>query len=214
MDVRKIFAEKLLQIKALQINLQQTYIWASGWRSPIYCDNRKVLSYPDVRDFVKNELAKMILAHYPEVDAIAGVATAGIAHGMLAADVLQLPFGYVRPAPKTHGMGNQIEGVFRQDQKIVVVEDLVSTGKSSLEVVEVLRAAGLQVVGMTALFTYGFDVATSAFTSAGVPLCTLSDYATLIELAEENQLVTAAETQALHDWRKDPEHWGQPAPNS
>ena len=147
MSTPKHFAEKLLQIKALQINLQNPYTWASGWRSPVYCDNRKVLSYPHVRDFVKSELANMVLEHFPDAEVIAGVATAGIPHGVMAADLLKLPFIYVRSKPKEHGMGNQIEGVLEKDQKIVVIEDLVSTGKSSLETVDVLRAAGGEVIG-------------------------------------------------------------------
>ena len=137
MSTQKHFAEKLLQIKALQVNIQKPFVWASGWNSPVYCDNRKVLSYPYVRDFVKSELANMVLEHFPDAEVIAGVATAGIAHGVMAADLLKLPFIYVRAKPKEHGMGNQIEGVLEKGQKVVVIEDLVSTGKSSLQVVDV-----------------------------------------------------------------------------
>src|SRR6201995_425901 len=163
MSTQKHFAEKLLQIKALQINPQKPYTWASGWLSPVYCDNRKVLSYPYVRDFVKSELANMVLEHFPDAEVIAGVATAGIAHGVMAADLLKLPFIYVRSKPKEHGMGNQVEGVLEPGKKVVVIEDLVSTGKSSLQVVDVLRGLGSEVIGMCALFTYGFPTADEAF---------------------------------------------------
>jgi orotate phosphoribosyltransferase len=207
MSTQKHFAEKLLQIKALQINLQKPYVWASGWNSPVYCDNRKVLSYPFVRDFVKSELANMVLEHFPDAEVIAGVATAGIAHGVMAADLLKLPFVYVRSKPKEHGMGNQIEGVLEKGQKVVVVEDLVSTGKSSLEVVEVLRAQGAEVIGMCALFTYGFPVADEAFEKAGVPLHTISNYNALMELAEELKLVDADQKASLEDWRVSPGTW-------
>src|SRR5690554_1524874 len=149
-----ILAEKLLQIKALQFNLDNPYTWASGWKSPIYCDNRKVLSYPFIRDYVKSELANMILEHFGDAEVIAGVATAGIPHGALVADLIKLPFIYVRDKAKGHGLGNQIEGVLEPGQKVVVIEDLVSTGKSSLNAVEALREAGAEVIGMCSLFTY------------------------------------------------------------
>lgn len=207
MSTQKHFAEKLMQIKALQINLQQPYTWASGWNSPVYCDNRKVLSYPYVRDFVKSELANMVLEQYPDAEVIAGVATAGIPHGTMAADLLKLPFIYVRSKPKEHGMGNQIEGVLQPGQKVVVIEDLVSTGKSSLEAVEAIRKAGGDVVGMCALFTYGFDAAAQAMEAAGVPLHTISNYTALMEVAEEQQLITAEQKQSLEEWRKDPAGW-------
>jgi orotate phosphoribosyltransferase len=207
MSTQKQFAEKLLQIKALQINLQQPYKWASGWNSPVYCDNRKVLSYPFVRDYVKSELANMIMDRFPEADVIAGVATAGIAHGVMAADLLKLPFVYVRSKPKEHGMGNQIEGVLQAGQKVVVVEDLISTGKSSLEVVEALRAAGAEVVGMCGLFTYGFPVADEAFEKAGVPLHTISNYTALMEVAEDLQLVAPEQKEKLAAWRTSPSTW-------
>jgi orotate phosphoribosyltransferase len=207
MSTQKHFAEKLLQIKALQVNLQKPYIWASGWRSPVYCDNRKVLSYPYVRDFVKSELANMILEHFPDAEIIAGVATAGIPHGVMAADLLKLPFIYVRAKPKEHGMGNQIEGVMEAGKKVVVVEDLVSTGKSSLQVVDVLREQGAEVVGMCALFTYGFPVADKAFEEAEVPLFTISNYTALMEVAKEQKLVHADQQQLLEQWRMDPANW-------
>lgn len=207
MNTKQQFAEKLLQISALKINLQTPYTWASGWRSPVYCDNRKVLSHPYTRDFVKSELANMMLEHFPEADAIAGVATAGIAHGVLAADLLKVPFAYVRSKPKEHGMGNQIEGELQPGSKVVVVEDLVSTGKSSLQAVAALRAAGMEVIGMCALFTYGFPEAMAAFEEAGVPLFTISDYPALIEVARQKELVAEAELERLADWRSRPAEW-------
>lgn len=207
MSTSKHFAEKLLQIKALQINLQKPYVWASGWNSPVYCDNRKVLSYPYARDFVKSELANMVLEHFPDAEVIAGVATAGIAHGVMAADLLKLPFVYVRSKPKEHGMGNQIEGVLEPGQKTVVIEDLISTGKSSLQVVDVLKANGADVIGMCGLFTYGFPVADEAFKNAGVPLHTISNYTALIEVAAEQNLIANDQLSKLADWRVDPANW-------
>jgi len=212
MSTQKHFAEKLLQIKALQLNLQKPYVWASGWNSPVYCDNRKVLSYPYVRDFVKSELANMVLEHFPEADAIAGVATAGIAHGVMAADLLKLPFVYVRSKPKEHGMGNQIEGVLQEGQKVVVIEDLVSTGKSSLQVVDVLRDQGAEVIGMCALFAYGFPVADEAFEKAMVPLHTISNYSALMEVAEDLKIVQPEHKAILNQWRMDPGNWKTPFP--
>ena len=191
----------------MQINLQQPYTWASGWFSPVYCDNRKVLSFPYVRDFVKSELANMVLEHFPDADVIAGVATAGIAHGVMAADLMKLPFIYVRSKPKEHGMGNQIEGVLEKGQKVVVVEDLISTGKSSLQVVDVLREQGATVVGMVGLFTYGFPVADEAFAKAGVPLYTISNYQALMEVAEDQGLVSSDQKSSLEQWRVDPGSW-------
>jgi orotate phosphoribosyltransferase len=209
MSTQKHFAEKLLQIKALQINLQKPYVWASGWNSPVYCDNRKVLSYPYVRDFVKSELANMVLEHFPDAEVIAGVATAGIAHGVMAADLLKLPFIYVRSKPKEHGMGNQIEGVLEKGQKVVVVEDLISTGKSSLQVVDVLREQGAEVLGMCGLFTYGFPVADEAFAKAGLPLHTISNYNALMEVCEEQKLIQPEQKDSLQQWRIDPGNWNK-----
>lgn len=207
MSTQKHFAEKLLQIKALQINLQKPYTWASGWRSPVYCDNRKVLSYPHVRDFVKSELANMVLEHFPDAEVIAGVATAGIAHGVMAADLLKLPFIYVRSKPKEHGMGNQIEGHMEPNKKVVVIEDLISTGKSSLQVVDALREQGAEVIGMCGLFTYGFPVADEAFAKAGVPLRTISNYNALMDVAEEQKLIEPGQKDTLAQWRIDPANW-------
>jgi orotate phosphoribosyltransferase len=209
MSTQKHFAEKLLQIKALQINTQKPFVWASGWNSPVYCDNRKTLSYPHVRDFVKSELANMILEQFPDADAIAGVATAGIAHGVMAADLLKLPFLYVRSKPKEHGMGNQIEGVLEAGQKVVVVEDLISTGKSSLEVTEVLRAHGATVIGMVGLFTYGFPEAAAAFEKANLPLFTISNYSALMEVAEDQKIISTEEKAHLETWRLSPSTWNK-----
>lgn len=209
MSTQKEFASRLLQIKALQLNTEHPYQWASGWFSPVYCDNRKVLSHPHLRDFVKSELANMVLQHFPEADVIAGVATAGIAHGVMAADLLKLPFIYVRSKPKEHGMGNQIEGELQPGQKVVVVEDLVSTGKSSLQAAEAIRAAGGEVIGMCALFTYSFPVAYDAFKAANVPLHTISDYNALMEVALEQNLITEDQKITLAQWRTAPDVWGR-----
>lgn len=209
MSTQKDFASRLLQIKALQINPGNPYTWASGWRSPVYCDNRKVLSHPHLRDFVKSELANMVLQHFPEAEVIAGVATAGIAHGVMAADLLKLPFIYVRSKPKEHGMGNQIEGELLPGQKVVVVEDLVSTGKSSLQAAEAIRSAGGEVIGMCALFTYAFPAAAEAFEKAGVPLQTISDYNALLEVGTDQGLFQPEDREMLASWRTSPDTWGK-----
>jgi orotate phosphoribosyltransferase len=207
MSTASIFAEKLLHIHALKINLDQPFTWASGWKSPVYCDNRKILSYPAVRDYVKSELANTIMDHFPEAEALAGVATAGIPHGALASDLLRLPFVYVRSKPKGHGLSNQIEGVLTEGQKVVVIEDLVSTGMSSLEAVQALRQAGADVIGMCALFTYGFPQAAEAFEQAGVRLVTLSNYTALMEVAASQQLVREEDKARLQEWRISPATW-------
>ena len=207
MTNEKAVAEKLLQINAIRLNPQQPFTWASGWKSPIYCDNRKTLSFPYIRDFVKSELCNVIFERFPDADLLAGVATAGIAWGAMAADQLKLPYIYVRPKPKEHGLGNQIEGYFESGKRVVVVEDLISTGKSSLQVCTVLKDQGLQVEGMVAIFTYGFDVAAAAFAEEGVPLKSLTNYETLITLALEKGIVGPAEEETLLNWRKDPANW-------
>ncbi|MCW3113782.1 MAG: orotate phosphoribosyltransferase [Segetibacter sp.] len=200
-------AEKLLQTGAVQLRPHEPYTWASGWKSPIYCDNRKILSFPYIREYIKSEMCNVIFEKYPDADLIAGVATAGIAWGAMAADQLKLPFIYVRPKPKEHGLGNQIEGAFEQGQKTVVVEDLISTGKSSLQVVDVLRKAGLEIVGMVSIFSYGFDAADKNFADAGVEYQSLTDYATLINIGlEKGKIESGAETLLLQ-WRKDPANW-------
>ncbi len=200
-------AEKLLQAGAVQLSPQQPFTWASGWKSPIYCDNRKILSFPFIRDFIKSEMCNIIFEKFPDAALLAGVATAGIAWGAMAADQLKLPFLYVRPKPKEHGLGNQIEGYYEPAQKVVVVEDLISTGKSSLQVVEVLKKAGMEVAGMVAIFTYGFAAADAAFKAAGVPLITLTDYTTLTALALEKGSIPQEAEQTLLQWRESPETW-------
>ena|ERR1700748_1156822 len=209
MSTASIFAEKLLQIKALKISPEAPFTWASGWKSPVYCDNRKLLSFPHVRDYVKSELANTIMDHFPEAESLAGVATAGIPHGTLAADLLRLPFIYVRSKPKGHGLTNQIEGVLEQGQKVVVIEDLVSTGMSSLEAVEALRAAGADVIGMCALFTYGFPQAAEAFEKANVKLITLSNYDALVDVGVAQNIIKEETLENLKQWRLSPATWGQ-----
>lgn len=204
---KKAVAEKLLQINAIKLNLENPFTWASGWKSPIYCDNRKALSFPYIREFVKSEMCNVVFEEFPEGELMAGVATAGIPWGAMAADQLKLPYIYVRPKPKEHGLGNQIEGYFTPGQKVVVIEDLVSTGKSSLQVVDVLKEAGLNIVGMVSIFTYGFPVAYEAMEKAGVPYRSLTDYPTLIELAIEKGMVSREEEGILLNWREDPANW-------
>lgn len=208
MTNEKATAEKLLQINAIKLSPQQPFTWASGWKSPIYCDNRKVLSYPYIRDFIKSEMCSIIFEKFPQADLLAGVATAGIAWGAMVADQLKLPYIYVRPKPKEHGLGNQIEGFFEKGSKVVVVEDLISTGKSSLDVVEVLRREGVEIMGMVSIFTYGFAIAEKAFFEAGIQYISLTNYDTLIELAEEKGIITDDQHHTLLNWRKDPSAWG------
>ena len=203
-QIAKQVAQSLLQIKAIKLSPANLFTWASGWHSPIYCDNRKILSFPDTRKLVYESFAEMIAAKYPDADIIAGVATGAIAHGVLVAEKMGKPFIYVRSAPKGHGLGNQIEGSLPEGAKVVVVEDLVSTGVSSLSAVEALRAAGAEVMGMVAIFTYGFPIASEAFAAAGVKLDTLSNYETLIELAAAEGYVSPADMDFLTEWRKDP----------
>ena len=209
MTNEKAVAEKLLQVQAIKLSPEQPFTWASGWKSPIYCDNRKVLSFPYVRDFIKSELCSVIFEQYPEATVLAGVATAGIPWGAMAADQLKLPFIYVRPKPKEHGLGNQIEGALEPGQRVLVIEDLISTGKSSLQVVEVLKAAGAEIVGMISIFNYGFEAATTACANAGVKTSSLTNYPTMIELAIEKGLVTADTKDTLLNWSKDPANWGK-----
>ena len=200
-------AEKLLQVKAIRLNLAAPFTWASGWKSPIYCDNRRVLSFPHEREFIKSEMCNVVFEQFPDAAMLAGVATAGIAWGAMAADQLKLPYIYVRPKPKEHGLGNQIEGFYEPGTQVVVVEDLISTGKSSLQVVEVLRQAGLQVTGMVSIFNYGFEAARNAFEKAGVPCISLTNYPTLIELAVTKGIVAPGEQDVLLKWSADPAGW-------
>jgi orotate phosphoribosyltransferase len=207
MTNEKAVAEKLLQIQAIKLSVENPFTWASGWLSPIYCDNRKVLSFPHIREFVKSEMCNLIFEEFADADGLAAVATAGIPWGAMAADQLKLPFIYVRAKPKEHGMGNQIEGSYETGKKIVVIEDLISTGKSSLQVVNVLRNAGLEVMGMVSIFNYGFDQGKKAFETAGVTAKSLTDYATLIALAVEKGMVSPSQQTSLLKWREDPSVW-------
>ena len=206
--IKKIFAQKLLEVKAVKLQPQEPFTWASGWKSPIYTDNRKTLAFPSVRSFVKIELCHLIQSHFPEAEVVAGVATGAIAQGALVAEELGLPFCYVRPKPKDHGMGNQIEGEVKPGAKVVVVEDLISTGGSSLKAVEALRQAGVEVVGMVASFTYGFPVAEEAFKAAGVTLYTLSDYEHIVNEAAKTGYIKADDQPVLAQWRQSPSTWG------
>jgi orotate phosphoribosyltransferase len=209
MNNAKAVAEKLLQINAIKLSPDQPFTWASGWKSPIYCDNRKVLSFPYIRDFIKSEMCNVIFEQFPEAGMLAGVATAGIAWGAMAADQLKLPYIYVRPKPKEHGLGNQIEGFYEAGQKVVVIEDLISTGKSSLQVVDVLREQGLEVIGMVSIFTYGFPVAAEAFEKASLHCYSLTNYPTLIELAVARGMIAPEQQEQLIQWSKDPAGWGK-----
>ena len=205
--IKKQLAQKLMDIKAVKLQPQDPFTWASGWKSPIYTDNRKTLSFADVRGFVKLELCHAIQEHFPEAEAVAGVATGAIAQGALVADELGLPYVYVRPKPKDHGMGNQVEGELPKGIKVVVVEDLISTGSSSLKAVAALREYGVEVIGMVASFTYGFPVAEEAFREAGVKLVTLSDYNAVLEQAAETGYIKPEEIEVLKEWRKNPIEW-------
>ena len=205
--LESIFAEKLLNVKAIKLQPSAPFTWASGWKSPFYCDNRKTLSYANLRSFVKIELTRTILENFQDVDAIAGVATGAIAQGALVADTLNLPFVYVRSKPKDHGLENLIEGELKPGMKVVVVEDLISTGGSSLKAVEAIRNNGCEVVGMVASYTYGFPVAEKAFADAKVKLITLTNYEAVVAQAVKTGYITEDEVEVLHEWRKDPAHW-------
>ena len=208
-DLKKVFAGKLLAIKAIKLQPNDLFTWASGWKSPFYCDNRKTLSYHDVRSFVKLELTHAVMENFPEAEAVVGVATGAIAQGALVADELALPYAYVRPKPKDHGMKNQIEGQLPEGAKVVVVEDLISTGGSSLKAVAALREAGFKVVGMVASYTYGFPIAEQAFKDADVKLVTLTDYEHVVEKALEIGYIKEGDVEMLHQWRRDPANWGK-----
>jgi orotate phosphoribosyltransferase len=209
MTNEKTVAEKLLQVNAVKLNPKEPFTWASGWKSPIYCDNRKLLGYPYVRDFIKSEMCNEIFEKFPEAELLAGVATAGIAWGAMASDQLKLPYIYVRPKPKEHGLGNQIEGYYEKGMKTIIIEDLISTGKSSLQVVDVVRNAGLDVIGMVSIFTYGFEAAATACSDAGVPTISLTNYPTLIELAIEKGTIDPEDQNTLLNWSKNPSEWGR-----
>lgn len=207
--IKNDFADKLLKIKAIKLQPNNPFTWASGWKSPFYCDNRKTLSYPALRNYVKIEFAHIILENFPEVEAIAGVATGAIPQGALVADDLNLPFVYVRSKPKDHGLENLIEGELKPGMKVVVVEDLVSTGGSSLKAVEAIRNNGSEVIGMVASYTYGFPVAQQAFKQANVKLITLTDYEHVVAEAQKSGYISDEDVEVLHEWRKDPANWNK-----
>jgi orotate phosphoribosyltransferase len=208
-DFQLEVTKKLLQINTIKIQPSNPFTWASGWHAPIYCDNRKVLSYPETRDYICQQFIRIIKEKYPQVEVIAGVATGAIAHGVLVADKLNLPFVYVRSKPKDHGLENLIEGDLKPGQKVVIIEDLVSTGGSSLKAAEALSSFGGDVLGMLAIFTYNFPVASKNFKSAGVELTALSNYQTLINLALEMGEVRAEDMKSLQSWRENPSEWGK-----
>ena len=202
-------AEKLLQINAVKLNPQFPFTWASGWKSPIYCDNRKILSYAHVRDYIKSEMTNAVFTEFPDADVIAGVATAGIPWGVLVADLLSLPFIYVRSKPKEHGMGNQIEGVLNAGQKVVVIEDLISTGKSSLEAVKAIQEAQGEVIGLCSVFTYEFPVSQQIFEAENIRTLSLSNYSSLTDIALEKKIISEEEVTLLKSWRENPSEWGK-----
>lgn len=206
-QVDRLLAEKLLKISAIKLQPQNPFVWASGWNSPIYTDNRKTLSYPDVRAFIKIELCSHILQEFEQPDAVAGVATGAIAQGALVAEALGLPYAYVRSAPKDHGLENLIEGNLQPGQKVVVVEDLISTGGSSLKAIDAIRAAGCQVVGIIAIFSYQFPIAEKNFRDAGVKQVALSNYSALLEAALETNYIKGTDVETLRQWRQDPASW-------
>ena len=205
--LEKLYAEKLLKIKAIKLQPANPFTWASGWKSPFYCDNRKTLSYPSLRNFVKLEISRIVLEKFGQVDAIAGVATGAIPQGALVAEELNLPFVYVRSTPKDHGLENLIEGELRPGMKVVVIEDLISTGGSSLKAVEAIRRDGCEVIGMVAAFTYGFPVAIEAFKEAKVNLVTLTNYEAVLDSALKTGYINEEDVPVLDNWRKDPAHW-------
>lgn len=206
-DTAEKTAELLLQINAIKLNPQTPFLWASGWKSPIYCDNRISLSFPPIRNYIRDEFAKHIENQFGKPDVIAGVATGAIGIGILVAEKLGLPFVYVRPEPKKHGRQNQVEGFLDKGQSVVVVEDLISTGKSSLQAVEALRENGAIIKGMAAIFSYGFEVAQNNFKNENVELFTLSNYENLLNLALEKKYITEKEQEVLSQWRKNPSEW-------
>ena len=206
-NIKKDFAAHLLQVNAIKLQPNDPFTWASGWKSPFYCDNRRTLSFPQLRSFIKLELAHAVLEHFPQADAVAGVATGAIAQGALVADALQLPFVYVRSKPKDHGLENLIEGDLKAGQKVVVIEDLISTGGSSLKAVEAIRKAGCEVVGMVAAYTYGFAVAEDAFKAADVKLVTLTDYEHVVQKAVETGYIAKEDVVLLNEWRLNPAEW-------
>lgn len=206
-NLKRDFASRLLQVKAIKLQPNNPFTWASGWLSPFYCDNRKTLSYPELRNYVKLELVHKVLECFPEAEVVAGVATGAIAQGALVADELNLPFVYVRSKPKDHGLENLIEGDLRPGMKVVVIEDLISTGGSSLKAVEAIRSNACEVIGMVASYTYGFPVAENAFREANVRLETLTDYEHVVAEALATGYISERDVEVLHDWRQAPDKW-------
>ncbi len=206
-DFSKDIAQKLLEVGAVKLNLHEPYTWASGWKSPIYCDNRKTLSYPSVRELIKTELSSEIFMTYPSADAIAGVATAGIPQASLVADLLKLPLIYVRSSAKGHGLTNLIEGDIVQTSRVIVIEDLISTGGSSIRAAQALQEAGLEVLAVFATFTYDLPEAEKNFSESGITLHSLTDYDTLIEIAQKQEIITPDQMESLRQWRQSPATW-------
>lgn len=206
-SLEKITAEKLLRVKAVKLQPSNPFTWASGWKSPIYCDNRKLLSYPTIRNFIKIELARLIVENFRDADAIAGVATGAIAPGALVADILGLPFVYIRSTPKDHGLENLIEGDLKPKSKVVVIEDLISTGSSSLKAVDAIRNDGSDAIGMVAIFTYGFPVAAEKFKKSGIDLITLTNYEAILQEALKIDYIAESELETLQEWRNSPADW-------
>lgn len=209
MQLQETIAAHLLDIQAVKLSPSKPYTWASGWQSPIYCDNRKALSFPIIREDIVKGLVQILQQHFKNIQLIAGVATAGIAWGALLSHQAGLPYCYVRPKSKEHGLGNQIEGYYTTGQKVVVIEDLISTGKSSLQVVDVLKQQGLQVEGMISIFNYGFDIAQQAFEHAALPLFSLSNYNTLVKVALEKEIISSSELNLLNRFTSNPEGWNK-----
>ena len=208
-EISNKVAGMLLEIEAIKLNEDNPFTWASGWKSPIYCDNRKSLSYPEVRSYIKTALAEAVREHYSSADVIAGVATAGIPQGALIAEELGLPFIYVRSKPKGHGMENLIEGELKPGSKVVVVEDLISTGGSSIKAAKDIQQSGGEVLGMVAIFTYGFDLSLDNFKEADIPLITLSNYSSMLEIAVQSNYITQDQVASLTNWRDNPAKWGR-----
>jgi len=206
-NLDQLLAEKLLSISAIKLQPSIPFVWASGWNSPIYTDNRKTLSYPEVRNFIKVELSRLIAENFSQAEVVAGVATGAIAQGALVADTLSLPFVYIRSTPKDHGLENLIEGNIKPGQKVVIVEDLVSTGKSSLKAAQAVRDAGAEVIGMVAIFTYEFPQAAEAFKQAGIQLLTISNYTAMVDAAVKAKYIKPEDVETLKQWREDPANW-------
>ena len=209
MENEKIIAEKLLQGEAVKLSPLKPYTWASGWLSPIYCDNRVLLSNPIIRDFIKSELCAVIFEKFENTDVVAGVLSAGVPWGIMTADQLKYPFVYVRSKPKEHGLSNQIEGKLIEGQKVIVIEDLISTGKSSFEAIKALQAKNVSIIGLVSIFNYGFEISENLFKEANIPCYSLTNYLTLIEVAHQKGIISKENLITLEAWRKNPNSWGK-----